>query len=149
MFEPINWTSICRPYAIACWLLTGLFVPLLLAAEAFQDLLPYWLSLSVQAALLAGMAGASWRLQRGLLAPNPRLGRLLARLGAAYMIVAIAGIASGLTLEAALWSRMRIPALMHVVLAGFVLTISLYHRRERVPGWYAPRGAIGRQCRNT
>jgi hypothetical protein len=148
MFEPINWTSICRPYAIACWLLTGLFVPLLLAAEAFQGVLPHWFSLSVQAALLAGMAGASWRLQQGRLVPNPQLGRLMAWLGAAYMIVAIAGIASGLTLEAALWSRMRIPALMHAVLAGFVLTISLYHRRDRVPQWYEPLGSA-RQCRKT
>jgi hypothetical protein len=98
--------------------------------------LTYWLSLSVQAVALAVMAAVSWRLQRGRLVPDLRLGRVLSWLGAAYMVVALARIAIGLALpQAAPWFRMWIPALMHVVLASFVLTIALYHRREQTALW--------------
>ena len=150
MFEPIDRRSTCRPYAFACWLLSGLFAPPVLGfatqgwspqpslppLDAFHGVLTYWLSLSVQAGVLAAMVGISWRLQRGLLAPDPRLGRVLAWLGAVYFIVAVARIAVGLALpEAAPWFRMWIPALMHVVLASFVLTIALYHRREQAALW--------------
>jgi hypothetical protein len=150
MFEPIDRTSTCRPYALASWLLSGLFAaplaglalqrwspqPYLPPVESFQGALPYWASLCGQAAVLALMAGISWRLQRGLLVPDQRRGRLLAWLGAGYLAAALARLALGLALaQAAPWFRMWIPELMHVVLAGFVLTLSLYHRREQTALW--------------
>ena len=150
MFEPIDRRSTCRPYALACWLLAGLFAAAVLASalqlwrpqpylpplEAFLGVLPPWLSICVQAAVLAAIAGVSWRLQRGLVIPDPRLGRVLAWLGAGYMAVAFARIAFGVAVpQAAPWFRMWIPALMHVVLAGFVLTVALYHRREQTALW--------------
>ena len=136
MFEPIDRVSASRAYALACWLLCALYAAPVLGQTAFQGIVPHWLSLGVQAVILAAMAATSSRLQRGRLAPNARLGRILVCLGAAYLGVALGRIAVGLAVpDAAAWFRMWIPALMHVVIAGFVLAVALFHRREQDPFW--------------
>jgi hypothetical protein len=151
MFEPIEHASASRAYAVVCWLLwvlgaapvlgqavQGLSpLPYLPPLEAFGEIhLPYSLSLSLQVAVLAAMAAVSWRLHRGGVVPNPRRGRVLAWLGAAYIAVAFGRIVFGLSLpDATSWLCVWVPTLFHIGLAGFVLTISAYHRRELPLMW--------------
>ena len=92
--------------------------------------LPYWFLLSAQVLILAAMTLISWRVQAGMLAPSPRVASVLAWAGGIYMTVSLARIAVGLAVPAAPdWFRTWIPAVYHVVLAGFVLTLGVYHRR--------------------
>lgn len=136
-------------YAAACWSLSVLFAarvlgqavqrwmpqPSLPPFDAFQGSgLPYWLLLSVQLLILAVMVRVAGRVQTGHLAPSRRAGRWLGWAGAAYMAFAGARIAVGLGVPGApAWFRTWIPAFFHVVLAGFVLTVSLYHLRKPAP----------------
>jgi hypothetical protein len=151
MFEPIEHASTSRAYAVVCGLFSVLgAAPVLGHAvqrlsplahlpppEAFQEIsLPYWLSLSVQIAVLAAMAVVSWRIHRGVLAPSPARGRVLAWLGAGYIAVAFGRIVFGVAVADATPSLcVWMPTLFHIGLAGFVLTISAYHRRELPLMW--------------
>jgi hypothetical protein len=146
MFEPIDRAATARPYACACWLLTALFAATVLARvwsalpdlppfEVLRGVLPSWLSLAIQIAILAATALVSWRLQRGLAAPKPLLGQALSWLAVAYLALILGRISSGLTAShAALSSWDLAGAAVHGVLAGFVWTVSLYHRHE-LPAW--------------
>jgi hypothetical protein len=93
--------------------------------------LPYRLLLSAQLLILAAMAFASWRVQTGRLALGRRAGMALTWVGGIYMTGALTRIVVGLAVPAAPdWFRTWIPAIFHIVLAAFVLTLALYHRRE-------------------
>jgi drug/metabolite transporter superfamily protein YnfA len=147
MTTRINATGGCGPLL---WLLSFAFAarvvgqamqhwtpqPFLPPFAAFQGSnLPYWLLLSVQLVMLAVMAMVSWRVQTGRLAPSPRAGRALAWLGGVYMAGSLTRIAVGLAVPAAPdWFRTWIPAILHVVLAGFVLTLAVHHRRRLAHG---------------
>jgi hypothetical protein len=151
MFEPIEQASTSRGYAVVCWLLSVLGaapllgqavqrlapLPYLPPPEAFQEIhLPNWLSLSVQISVLAAMAVVSLRMQHGGLVPDPRRGHVLAWLGAAGIAVAFGRIVFGLAVPDATSSLcVWMPTLFHIGLAGFVLTISAYHRRELPLMW--------------
>jgi len=131
--------------AAACWALTVLFAArvagqaiqawmpqaLLPPFEDFQGSnLPYWLLLSVQLGILGVMARVSWRIQSARLAASPRVGRVLAWLGGAYLVIALGRLGVGLAFpDAPAWFRAWVPAFFHVVLASFVLVVSLYHLR--------------------
>jgi hypothetical protein len=134
-------------YAATGWLLSALFAarvlgqalqrwlpqPFLPPAEAFQgSALPYGVLLSAQLAILTAMLYLSFRMQTGALLPSRRLGVGLAWVGTVYMAFSVGRIAVGLAVpKADAWFRTWIPALFHLVLAGFVLTVSLYHLRRR------------------
>ena len=134
-----------KSYARVLWSLSSLFALRVLgqavqrwapqdflpAFGAFQGSdLPYWLLLSAQLVILAAMAFASWRVQSERLVLGGRAGKALAWAGGVYMAVALARVLVGLTLPAAPdWFRTWIPAMFHIVLAAFVLTLALYHRR--------------------
>jgi hypothetical protein len=98
---------------------------------AFQGSdLPYWLLLSAQLVILAAMAFASWRVRSGRLILAGRAGNALSWAGGIYMAGSLTRIAVGLAVPAAPdWFRTWIPAISHVVLAAFVLTLALYQRR--------------------
>lgn len=100
--------------------------------DAFQGSnLPYWLLLPVQLVILGAMAYVSWRVHAGRLAASRRLGIWLAWAGALYMAITIGRVAVGLLVpEAPPWFSTWIPAFFHVVLAGFVLAVSVYHLRK-------------------
>ena len=102
------------------------------AFAAFQGSdLPYWLLLSAQLVILAAMAFASWRVQSGRLVLGGRVGNALAWAGGVYMAAALTRVLVGLTVLAAPdWFRTWIPAMFHIVLAAFVLTLALHQRRE-------------------
>ena len=112
MFEPIDRAARSRPYALACWLQALLF-----AASALGGAIP----LPVYAAILVLMVAVSWRLHRGAVVPKLRRGKLLAWLGAGCLIVLpFTSVGSPLCFF----------ALFPVVIAGFMLTVALYHQRE-------------------
>jgi len=98
--------------------------------HAFQGSnLPYWLLLPVQLLILASMTNISLRAQNGTITPSRQACRALGWAGGLYMAVALGRIAVGLSLPAGPhWYRAWIPAAFHVVLAGFVLTLSAFHR---------------------
>jgi hypothetical protein len=138
-----------RAYAAACWSLSALFAarvlgqavqrwmpqPSLPPFEAFQgSRLPYWLLLSVQLLILVVMVRVAGRVQTGRLAPSRRAGLSLAWAGAVYMAFALGRIAVGLGVpDAHAWFKTWIPAFFHLVLASFVLAVSLYHLRTPAP----------------
>jgi hypothetical protein len=105
--------------------------PFLPPAEAFQGSnLPYAVLLSSQLAILTAMFYLTFRMQTGAMVPSRRIGLGLAWAGGIYMALSIGRIAVGLALpEADPWFSAWIPAFFHSVLAGFVLTVSLYHLR--------------------
>lgn len=130
-------------YAITLWLLTGMFV-LRVAGQAVQywipqsylppfnafqgSHLPYWLLLSVQLAILAIMMHFSWRVLTGNLVPNRKAGKILGWFGGIYMFGSLSRILIGALLPAApAWFSTWIPALFHIVLAGYVLTLCRYY----------------------
>lgn len=132
-----------RPYAMLCWLLSALFAarvigqalqetlpqPFLPAADRFQgSALPYAVLLVAQLAILYAMLRATTRLQGGATVPKRSHGVAFAAFGTLYMAVALGRIVVGLAVPAAPeWFRTWIPALFHVVLAGFVLTLAAFH----------------------
>lgn len=99
---------------------------------AFQgSALPYWLLLSAQLLILTVMLWTCRRVQKVELVPRRRTGVALAWAGAAYMMVAWGRLLLGLTLiDVPAWFHAWIPAIWHVVLAGFVVTVAAYHCRE-------------------
>lgn len=134
---------VSRRYASLLWLLTGLFFlriigqviqhwlpqPFLPLFRVFQGSdLPYWALLSVQLMILVVITRLARSVQHGRLIPSRRTGRLLAWVGNIYMIGALLRITVGLAVPAApAWFSTWIPAISHVILAGFVLILSLYH----------------------
>lgn len=89
--------------------------------------LPYWALLASQLLILAIMVRVSWRVQRGALITD-RIGAALAWVGGIYLAGSLGRIVVGLGVPSAPeWYRAWIPAVFHVVLAGFVLTLAAYH----------------------
>ena len=107
--------------------------PFLPPFEAFQgSRLPYWRLLPVQLVILGAMVRFAWRVQTDRLAQHRRLGLWLVWAGAVYMAFALGRIAVGLAApDAHAWFRTWVPAFFLVVLAAFVLVVSIYHLRER------------------
>lgn len=135
-----------RGYGTVLWVLTFLFFmrilgqalqywmpqPFLPPFDAFQgSSLPYWFLLFTQLLILVVMMCLSWRVQHNKLVSSRRAGMVLAWAGGLYMAGSLGRIAIGLAWpEAPAWFSAWISAVFHVVLAWFVLTLALYHRRE-------------------
>ena len=137
----------CRRYAWGLGVLTALFA-LRVAGQALQRWmpidslpgfgefqgsgLPYWLLLAVQIFILALMASIAHDVAAGTRRRNPRAARVLGCLGAIYMAGSVGRIAIGVALpDAPPWFTAWIPALFHVILAAFVLTLAAYHSTVR------------------
>ena len=110
--------------------------PFLPPFDAFQGSdLPYWLLLSSQLVILGLMIGVTSRVWWGVLKKSPRSARILGRAGGLYMAGSLARLAVGVAMpDAPAWFTAWIPALFHVVLAGFVLTLAAYHAPGRTQG---------------
>ena len=106
--------------------------PFLPVFDAFQGSgLPYSLLLSAQAVILIVMIAFARRVQIGSLIPNARAAMALLWAGGIYMAGSIGRIVVGLTVATApAWFSTWIPAVFHVVLAAYVLTLAYYHRSE-------------------
>ena len=76
------------------------------------------------------MMRTAWCIQAGKLTPSRRAGTVLSWIGGVYMAGSLGRIVVGLAVPGApAWFSTWIPAVFQVVLAGFVLTLALYHRR--------------------
>lgn len=104
---------------------------------AFQgSRLPYWALLSTQIVILCAMVVVTARIQRGTLRPSARVGSILGRLGALYLGVSIVRIAIGLFVpQAPAWFSTWLPAIFHLVLAGWVLLVAVWHRAGTTDGY--------------
>jgi hypothetical protein len=137
----------CRRYAWALGTLTAFFA-LRVAGQALQrwtplDALPpfgafqgsgmpYWLLLSVQLFILALMVSITHDVAAGTRRRNPQAARVLGWIGAIYMAGSLGRIVAGLVLaDPPPWFTAWIPALFHLILAGFVLTLAAYHSTAR------------------
>ncbi|HUQ25143.1 MAG TPA: hypothetical protein VM140_05690 [Burkholderiales bacterium] len=92
--------------------------------DAFQGSnLPYPVLLGSQILILGAMIFCNLR--------RPNGGRMLLWIGGVYMAGSLLRIAIGLVVPAApAWFSTWIPALFHVVLAGYVLTLATYRGRS-------------------
>jgi hypothetical protein len=143
MPESITADARCKRYAWALGTLSALF-GLRVAAQALQRFvpidslpsyeafhspaLPYWLLLAIQLFLFALMCSITYDVALCNRRRNPHAARVLAWIGAVYLTGSLARIAAGLTLEhPPAWFTSWIPALFHVLLAAFVLTLAAYH----------------------
>jgi len=110
--------------------------PWLPRPEVFQGLAPFCLSFPVQSLTLAAMLLVARRVQRGSLVASARLGGILAWAAAFYLSIALGRLAFGVgVLDPLFWHRISVPAYLHAVFAAFVLTLALFHRRERDLEW--------------
>lgn len=133
-------------YVIAMLLLAGLF-SLRVAGQAVQhwapqdflpdfgafqgSSLPYTVLLIFQLIILGWMARTILRVGRGATTPNRRVGLWLAWFGGLYMAGSILRIVVGLAIPSApAWFSTWIPALFHVVIAGFVVVAADFHLRH-------------------
>jgi hypothetical protein len=102
---------------------------LLPAFDSFQGSnVAYGLLLSTQLVLIALMVGVTSRILWGALQKSARSARLLGCIGGIYMAGSLGRIGLGLTLsQPSPWFTAWIPAIFHVVLAAFILTLAAYH----------------------
>ena len=130
-------------------LLTGLFVlrvlaqlvqavhgvPFLPAFETWQgSATPYPVLLALQAGVVVVLAGTLWRVRADAIDPRPWRYRACFVLGGAYFAVMGFRLIAGLTFLAEhAWFAESLPALFHLVLAAFVLTLGM-HLRGRAVG---------------
>ena len=100
--------------------------------DAFQGSnLPYWLLLSLQVMILTVMIFLTWKVYCRVLIPRANVGKALLWIGCIYMGGSILRIIVGLTVpNAPAWFSTWIPAVFHVVLAAFTLTLASFHLRE-------------------
>ena len=133
-------------FAVLLWTLTSLFAlrvlgqavqhwrpqPYLPPFSAFQGSgLKYPVLLSAQIIILGLMIRASARVGAGTHLAGRRKVRTWGWFGSVYLAGSIVRIVVGLALpDSPPWFRTWIPALFHLVLAGFVLVLALYSRRQ-------------------
>lgn len=131
-------------YAALLWIFTVLFAgrvlgqmtqcwwprPWLPDFQSFQgSSLPYSVLLAMQLLILAVMARYAWRVQCCRFALSLHAVRWLMWFGRLYLASSLLRIGIGLTVVSAPpWFSTWIPAVFHLVLAGYVLTLVFYQR---------------------
>jgi hypothetical protein len=106
--------------------------PFLPPFDAFQGSnLPFGFLLTAQLVILAAMLRAAWGVQRGTLTRSVQAAKVLRWMGGLYMAGSLLRLGIGLGTESAPeWFRAWLPAVFHVVLAGFVLVLASYHSQR-------------------
>jgi ornithine lipid hydroxylase len=98
--------------------------------------LPYSVLLASQLLILTAMVWVAKRVGSGHMRPQAGAGRVLLVLGGIYFAGSVLRIVVGLTLGDALeWFTHWIPAIFHLVLAGFVLAMAAFHLRTNLLDW--------------
>ena len=106
------------------------------AFEAWQSgALPYPVLLIAQVLIIAGCIRLIFKLRDPKSKPNPGAGIIFLTLGAIYFSVMFFRLAAGLSYAADhYWLGAQLPAIFHLVLASFLLTLGFYHTlfREQI-----------------
>jgi hypothetical protein len=90
--------------------------------------LPYAVLLAAQLAIVLAMAWFSWRVQTASFPARRRAGVVLAWIGGIYMAGSLGRLAVGLLASAPPpWFTAWVSGIFHVVLAAYVLVLSVYH----------------------
>lgn len=90
--------------------------------------LPYSALAASQLLLIVIMTRTAFVFSRGAVQPRRRFGQILGALGWVYFAAMVVRLVLGLTvLPAHPWFGKTLPALFHLVLAGFVLLVSRVH----------------------
>lgn len=115
-------------------------VPFLPPFETWQgSATPYPVLLGVQAGVIAALAGVLWWVRADAIDPRPWKYRACFVLGGAYFAVMGFRLLAGLTFLADhAWFAKSVPALFHLVLASFVLTLGMHLRSKAARGQRAP-----------
>lgn len=106
----------------------GSFLP---SFEAWHSaVVPYWLLLSTQIAIVFVFSWTAWKFTRGNVRARPSLGRWLLGFGSIYFGVMVVRLALGLTVYGSHpWFGKWLPTLFHLVLASFLLIVGCFHVR--------------------
>ncbi len=109
--------------------------PVLPDFDAWQgSSLAYPVLLAIQLLILAVMLIVAWRIGRGALSPNRRVGHWLGVAGGVYMAGSALRVIVGLLVaDAPSWFSTWIPAGFHLVLAAFVLVVAHFHLQSAAP----------------
>lgn len=111
-------------------------------SEWYSGMIPYRPLLAVQLALLVLLAMVIRDFARGrgyFVEPRPWFAVQLWWFGLLYMAAMLVRYGLLMLLRPDLrWLHGTIPILFHIVLAGFLLTVSHYHRASRTAGRLAP-----------
>ena len=150
-------------YSLFLHLLTFLF-GLRIAAQALQEWaplawlpeagrfqgsnLPYGVLLAFQLLILAAMFWAAHRVARGEMRHQAAVGRVLLWLGGLYLAGSVLRIVVGVTVAGApAWFTHWIPAVFHLVLAGFVLSMAAFHLQTHLLDWlWYPLAMLAAVC---
>jgi hypothetical protein len=127
------------------WVLLALFVvrvvaqPLALVISApflppfeswHSGVLPYPGLVIAQFLIIAWLARTAWRLSRGQVVPNHRLGIWMLIFGGIYFAVMLMRLVLGLTvLSTNRWFSSIVPTIFHLVLASYLLVYGHFHFR--------------------
>ena len=152
-------------YATTLWILLGLFVARVVAQllvgighggflppweEWFSGAIPYPWLLVIQALIIVICARVCVDFTRrgSVVRPRPALGTLLLGAGSIYFgVMVIRYVIRMLLYPPERWTGGSIPIFFHWVLAGFILIVGSYHRRESSASAPAAR-SIGRRLMN-
>lgn len=98
--------------------------------------LPYGVLLASQLLILLAMLWTAQRVGRGRMQAQAGVGRVLLWLGGFYLAGSVLRIVLGVTMsDAPDWFTHWIPAIFHLVLAGFVLTMAAFHLQINLLDW--------------
>jgi hypothetical protein len=138
-----------RRHAAVLWALCGLFAARVLGQalqkwlplsmlppfRAFQgSAIPYPMLLAAQLLILAIMGRSSWRVQHGGVSSSRRAAILLPWVGSTYIAASLARLAIGMSVpRAPAWFKAWISGTFHLVLAGFLVTLAIFHQRANAP----------------
>jgi hypothetical protein len=139
---PATPSNSSRRFAVLLWGLTTLFVIRVFCQaiqrwwpqhwlpefEKFQGSnVPYQVLLGAQILIILLMVHFSLQVQRRTFSPTHRAAKVLTWFGSIYMLGSVLRIGVGLLVPTAPpWFSTWIPATLHLVLAGYVLTLSLH-----------------------
>ena len=98
--------------------------------EAWQSgALPYPLLVVFQLIIIAFLSNITWKFKTQDIQPSPKVGMVYLLIGSIYFSVMAFRVIAGFSFAANhSWLGVHIPAIFHLVLASFLLTIGFYHR---------------------
>jgi len=103
--------------------------PVLPSFEAWQSgAVPYSLLLSVQVVIVGCCLRIIWRLFKGCVVPETKMGKIWLSIGGMYFLVMCIRLILGFTVAPDhFWFGAKLPTMFHFVLAAFLLVYGRFH----------------------